>query len=246
MAVNRILCLYYGYRSYYRDYRLEAYIKSFENQTDIEPFKAVTFAGLQNNCGAGPTRMNFCRNLFGMQLEFWDERVTDWQNDWNKFREETDSKQRRWYCLQFAFNCVFLCWVAVIGWITIPLYICSRIFHLIFPLIVIGYVCYSDLWFEVALLQYLLLLIYVSLVLLLCWLSIYVLELHHAMMFLAPGQSKYIARRKDIMLSVNQYYNGCVSIKVKVRLLSEKFGKDIATIICTYISRFDDAHAIRN
>jgi hypothetical protein len=253
MAVNKILLVH----GVYTDTTFKKYIQSFEHQTEtndgshgtndnLEPFKEVTYSDIRQNCSPSSRRkLYFFWQIFHFFYDIWDDVVDELMWSWDRIRRQNAvytarDKRDNYLALMLWLGATIS--MGIVGWITIPLYVCSRLFNLFFPLIIIIYLWHFDLWTSIDMFQYSMLIVYSGFFLVLCLLGIYVIELHHAMMFIAPGRSCASVNKKKhfrIMSGLNEYYYECASFKEQKRVLQNIFGKDIASLVISYLTRFE-------
>ena len=127
--------------------------------------------------------------------------------------------------------------------IFIPLYIVSRVFKIIFPVIIIIYIGINNLWLDTDLFQMFMLTFYM-IILLPLWLLLYnVLILYHSRWYITLGKKvngvDSMRSTKLILKNVNKYYNSILAIPFRRQLLINKFGRDIGDIIDKYLPWFE-------
>ena len=126
----------------------------------------------------------------------------------------------------------------------IPVWLLSRIFKVIYPFIILVYIVYYNLWNNIDSFQISMLIVYLSLTLIIWILSIHVFKLYHSLWHIFPSKSnkpnfndEYKAYKT--MTNINQYYNECINIPIRIALLQDIFDRDIARIIEGYCIDFE-------
>ena len=129
---------------------------------------------------------------------------------------------------------VGLCFI----YISLPIYLLSRIMTILFPYFIIGYVSYYNLWFELNLFELSMLGIYVLLQLIIFIFSFFVFRTHMWLWHILPGsyEMKWNSINVDSFLArMYEFYDSTQWIPITTDILAESLGNDIANIIIDYV-----------
>ena len=128
--------------------------------------------------------------------------------------------------------------------IAIPVWILTRIFKIIYPFIILIYIIYYNIWNDIDLFQISMLFIYLLLNIIIWILSIHVFKLYHSLWHINPVGTRYTfpqteIRCYNVIKNINEYYNDCISIPLRLKILIKIFGYDIGSMIDSFCPNFN-------
>ena len=232
--------------------RLNKFITNAE-KTPIKPgklpFNNIKFNDIIENSpnlydGGKPYYFRLLRNIYISEFIHAKDGI---KRDWRRFMDNNNRK-----CVNFCnFIAELAIFIGVSGFffIGIPIWIISRLFKLVFPWFILGYIIYHDYWDTTDLFQLIMLFIYLLLNIILWILSVHVYKLYHSLWHITPDSYSKRSFKNQynsylIIKNINEYYNDCISIPVRLSILNNIFGSDIALIIHEYCPNFNTINDI--
>ncbi len=218
--IIRILCVNYAYNS---DDRLGKYILERKRN---ETLHQINYTDIRNNCQK-PKNANLFKTgiatYFSGFYEFKKQCIDEF--DWTH---------------RFDAICNVFWWIGLIlmAYISLPVYILSRIATILYPYFIIGYLYYYDLWFKMHIFELSMLAFYILLHLVLLVLGVFVCRTHRWLWHVAPGVTEVNKWRDDVIPFLKKCYSFYDSIQwlpVTKQIVFERFGADIGDIIIAYL-----------
>lgn len=124
-----------------------------------------------------------------------------------------------------------------VTYFTIPLYIISRLFSAIYPILILAFVLHYKLWDSIAILQMLMLVVYLSLEFIVFVLFCMIFHVSYLQWHIMPGK-RWLQDNGASQISkyVKEYfYPHLMIIPIRNFLIEYHFGRDIGPIIISYL-----------
>ena len=126
--------------------------------------------------------------------------------------------------------------------IVFPGFILSKLFQILFPYVIIGFLIYLSEWNKIDKFQLVMLFTYILLQLILFILTVMIWKIHHWLWHIQCGVTNiYWNRSEDIDLIANfkEWYFAKASLPIVEKYILELYGPDIGKIIMGYVSSID-------
>ena len=233
--IMRIICINYGFfKTYGPPSRLKKLSQIIENGKKDEALNTLTYKQLRTYSQDHDLTKKVT-NPFHAFTRFYKDTT-----------EEVIDKYKTVDCsMTWGFNsfvedmfwCVFGSCGILVLYISVPIYILSRLCTVLYPYYLIYYIYDNNLWFKLDLFELSMLGIYVVLQNMTFIAGIFAFRTHYWLWHIVPGESYFLEKKKvDIFFhKTYKYYDEIQWLPFVKEIILNQFGKDIGSIIVDYL-----------
>ena len=209
--------------------KIQRYIDKIDCEQGIVGLRKIKYKDIRNNCGSHSypgvkRRANVFPQLWYLLKDEAPDCI-DWTDCLCCRGHNFDTNIE--YCFDYVvFYILFVLFA--------PPFVVCKIFQMVFPYIIIGYVTYYHGWSDIDIFQYVMLFTYVGLQIVLFIFSIFVMRVHLWMHHILPGILTVTFSDDDIVIKANEWYVQRAYGPLIQELIIEIYGDDIARIIMDF------------